>query len=224
MREQKRIGFKFADDAPEGIVKGYGSVFGNIDSHGDVIEKGAFKETLREWETQGKYPPMLLQHGGGMFGGDSMSGVPIGVWTSMEENAKGLKVEGELLAMDTDDIKRVYAAMKRQALDGLSIGYDVKESISGTKPGEPRRRLTAIDLWELSVVTFPSNDRARVGSVKAAEIRTIRDFESFLRDAGFSHSQAKSIAARGFRVAEQEQPDLSDLLRTIRDVRSGVGG
>lgn len=225
MREQKRIEFKFADDAPEGIVRGYGSVFGNVDSHGDVIEKGAFKDTLREWEAKSKWPPMLLQHGGGFFGGDAMSGVPIGVWTSMEENSKGLKVEGRLLAMETDDIKRVFEAMKHQALDGLSIGYEVRESILGTKPGEPRRRLTAVDLWELSVVTFPSNDRARVGSVKAAELidkmNSLSDVERFLREAGFSKSVSRDVVSRCSKIARREAGDgqVDDLLEQIRSTR-----
>ena len=59
---------KFASDKT-GVFSGYGAMFGNVDAGGDVIEKGAFKDTLREWEDKGKYPPMLLQHGGGMFGG-----------------------------------------------------------------------------------------------------------------------------------------------------------
>jgi len=224
--EFKRIEFKFAEDSPEGVISGYGAVFGNVDSYGDVIEKGAFKDTLREWEDKGKYPPMLLQHGGGMFGGDAMSGVPIGVWTSMQENSKGLKVQGKLLAMETDDSRRVYEAVKAGALDGLSIGYEVREAINGTKPGEPRRKLTNIDLWELSVVTFPANDRARISGVKAAEMidrmNSLSDAEDILREAGlFSRKAGRDFVSRLAKIARREAGDdqVEDLLEQIRSTR-----
>lgn len=206
MTEYKRIEFKLDAGSDAGIIKGYGSVFGNVDSHGDVIEKGAFKESLREWETKGKFAPMLLQHGGGMFGGTTMDGVPIGVWDSMEENSKGLLVKGHLLAMDTPDVTRIYEALKAGALDGLSIGYMVREFTQGTKAGEPRRTITNIDLWELSVVTFPSNDRARVSGVKAKiqELETLADAEKILRDAGFSKSASRELVSRVKTIARRD--------------------
>ena len=95
------IEVKFAGSASEGTFSGYGAVFGNRDSYGDVIDKGAFKSTLREWEEKGKLPPMLLQHGGGIFGGGADDMLPVGKWTAMEENARGLKVEGQLFALGT---------------------------------------------------------------------------------------------------------------------------
>lgn len=214
---------KFASGAKDGTFSGYGAVFGNIDAYGDVIEKGAFKGTLREWEGKGKWPPMLLMHGGGFFGGTADDMLPIGKWSSMEENSKGLKVEGELYAMSTERGQYIYEGLKAGTLDGLSIGYEVKEFVAGTKPGEPRRKLTAIELWELSVVTFPANDKARVGNVKS--IKTIRDFEDFLRDVGgFSHAAAKAIAARGFKSSEPRDEDgaMSDLLRALRETRAGL--
>lgn len=188
---------KFASDK-SGAFSGYGAIFGNVDAGGDMIEKGAFKQTLRAWEDKGKLPPMLLQHGGGFLGSaDDM--LPVGKWTSMEENSKGLKVEGELFAMNTERGQYIYEGLKAGALDGLSIGYRPKEFVLGTKPGEPRRTLKSVDLVELSIVTFPMNDKARVGAVKS--IKTIREFEDFLRDVGgFSHAAAKAIAAGGFKA------------------------
>ncbi|MGE0425419.1 MAG: HK97 family phage prohead protease [Reyranellaceae bacterium] len=217
--------FKFDGSATDGTFSGYGAVFGNVDTYGDVIESGAFKETLRAWEDKGKYPPMLLQHGGGFLGGaDDL--LPVGRWTAMQENSRGLKVEGQLFALQTERGQYLYEGLKSGVLDGLSIGYRAKEFVLGTKPGEPRRRLKSVDLVELSIVTFPANDRARVGSVKAADtIRTIREFEDFLRDAGgFSHAAAKAIAARGFKSSEPRDEDdaMSDLLRTLRDTRAGL--
>lgn len=189
---------KFAeggDDAKAGRFSGYGAVFGNVDSYGDVIQRGAFKETLREWEAKGKWPPMLLQHGGGFLGGaDDM--LPIGVWERMEENSKGLKVEGRLFAMNTERGQYLYEGMKEGSLDGLSIGFMVRESVNGTKPSEPRRTLTNIDLWELSVVTFPANDKARVSGVKALAPEHLRQLEGRLRDeAGLSRSEAVTAVA-----------------------------
>ncbi|MGY4288880.1 HK97 family phage prohead protease [Bradyrhizobium sp. LM2.7] len=189
---------KFSSDKA-GAFSGYGAIFGNVDSYGDVIEKGAFKDTLRAWEDKGKYPPMLLQHGGGMFGGTADDLLPIGKWTSMEENSKGLKVEGELFALATERGQYIYEGLKAGALDGMSIGYRTIKYRNGAKAGEPRRYLEQLDLMELSIVTFPANDKARVGAVKNAP-GTIREFEDFLRDAGgFSANQAKRIAASGFK-------------------------
>lgn len=189
---------KFAADGT-GTFSGYGAIFGNVDSYGDVIQKGAFKDTLRAWEDKGKYPPMLLQHGG-MFGtADDM--LPVGKWTSMEENAKGLKVEGDLFAMNTDRGQYIYDGLKSGVLDGLSIGYKAKDFTLGTKPGEPRRTLKSIDLMELSIVTFPANDKARVGGVKSLTDMTIEDFreiEATLRTKGLSRADAAK-AISGFK-------------------------
>jgi len=205
-------------DSKTGVFSGYGAVFGNTDSYGDVIEKGAFRDTLREWEQRGKLPPMLLQHGGGMFGGAADDMLPIGKWLSMEENSKGLKVEGQLFAMATERGQYIYEGLKSGVLDGLSIGFRVKKYTRGTKPSEPARRLEAIDLMEVSVVTFPANGKARVSGVKASErIKTIRDFEDFLRDAGgFSNAAARAIASGGFKAADPRDEDGADLMAALR--------
>jgi HK97 family phage prohead protease len=233
MPEHIRLPFeiKFASGAPEGTFSGYGAVFGNIDTYGDVIEKGAFKESLREWEGKGKWPPMLLQHGGGFFGGGADDMLPIGKWNSMEENTKGLKVEGQLFAMQTERGQYLYEGLKSGTLDGLSIGYEVKEFVAGTKPGEPRRKLTNLDLWELSVVTFPANDKARVGAVKAADIdqlESLSDFVDFLRKAGgpwWSKKTANDFVGRLAKIARREAGDdqsVSGLLDQLRSLRKQI--
>lgn len=211
---------KFAEGAPEGSVSGYGAVFGNTDSYGDVIAKGAFKETLRDHKKAGTMPAMLMQHGGWGMGADDMT--PVGIWTSMSEDDAGLLVEGRL-ALDTQRGKEAYALLKMQprpALDGLSIGYVAKAWEIGTKPDEPRRTLKKIELWEVSLVTFPANPKARVDGVKAAGIRTIREFEDFLRDeGGFSRAAAKAIAAGGFKAkpeSRDENGGLSELAELIK--------
>lgn len=207
---------KFADSSADGTFSGYGAVFSNLDSYGDVIQPGAFKDSLKTWKKTGRYPPMLLQHAMGMTTEDCL---PVGVWTSMEEDDVGLKVEGRLIALDTDRAKYIYEGLKTRALDGLSIGYVPKEFVMGTKPKEPRRSLKSVELMECSVVVFPANDKARIKGVKSAgPAMTIREFEDFLRDeGGFSHAAAKAIAAGGFKSSEPRDEDGAVELRSIAD-------
>lgn len=182
------------DDAETMTFAGYGAIFGNVDLHGDVIQPGAFKDSLRRARKENAWPSMLLQHGG-WLGGDEMN--PVGIWTSLEEDKVGLAVEGKLAA--TARGREAYGLLKmepRAALNGLSIGYLPKEWSAGTKPGEPRRTLKKVDLLEISLVTFPANPKARVASVKSG--LTVRDAERSLRDAGFSREEAKAIAAEGW--------------------------
>jgi uncharacterized protein len=196
------LSFKFAKGAEDGTFAGYGAVFGNVDSYGDVIAKGAFKDTLKEAAKTGTWPAMLLQHGGGMFGGSAEDMMPVGIWTSLTEDDTGLKAEGKL-ALDTRRGAETYALMKmepRPAINGLSIGYRAKKFTMGTKAGEPRRTLEAVDLFECSIVTFPANGKALIDSVKGG-MPTEREFEDWLvRDAGFSRKEAKVIIADGFKT------------------------
>ena len=195
--------------AGPGAFEGYGSVFGVTDSYGDVVAKGAFKKTLKTWTSQrGKFPPMLLQHGGGgFFGGSSaLDQVPVGKWDEMREDDTGLYVRGHLIALDTDAGKRVHAAMTEGELDGLSIGFVPREVAYG-KPNteEPARTLKAVDLWEVSLVTYPANDDARVTQVKSGVELSEREFEQWLiREGGFSREHAKAIVAKGFRHVARE--------------------
>ena len=229
--EAKRAPFewKFTSDK-QGVFSGYGAIFGNVDSYGDVLEKGAFTTSLKEWEAKGKYPPMLLQHGGGFLGGaDDM--LPVGKWTLMEENSKGLKVEGELFALSTERGQYLYEGLKSGVLDGLSIGYRAKEFVVGTKPGEPRRSLKAVELIELSIVTFPANDKARVGSVKSEF--DPREMEAALRDAGLSRNDAvKAVSVlrksllrdEGEPEPEQRDAAAEELMQTLHDAAAKIRG
>lgn len=196
--------FKFAQGADDGTFSGYGAVFGNVDSYGDVIAKGAFKDTLKSATKSGNWPAMLLQHGGGFFSASAEDMMPVGIWTDMSEDDKGLKVEGKL-ALATRRGSETYALMKmepRPAISGLSIGYravqDQVDYGDGTKA--PRRTLKKVDLFECSIVTFPANDKALIDSVKGG-MPTEREFEDYLvRDAGFSRSQAKTVISSGFKT------------------------
>lgn len=214
-RKASAFEYKFTDGdgSDAGTFEGYGSVFGNKDSYGDVMAPGAFQKTLARHKSIGSMPKMLLNHGsmgGGLFGGsDPMADLPIGKWNDMSEDSHGLQVKGRLINLDTERGKSIYGAMKEGELGGLSIGYMVKEFERGTKPDEPKRTIKSVDLFEVSPVTFPANEMAGVNAIKSMrDIKTIREFEDFLRDVGgFSHAAAKAIAARGFKAF---QPDPRD--------------
>lgn len=213
---------KFADDGDEpGTFSGYGAVFGNIDDGGDQILKGAFKETLREWKRGNRAIKMLWQHGGGW--GDAEFMLPIGKWLDLAEDDHGLRVKGRLIALDTDIGRRLHAALKEGEIDQMSIGYSALDVAYGTKPDEPRRKLKKLDLFEVSLVLFGMNDETSVDAVKG-QIKTIRDFESFLRDVGgFSLADAKAIASRGFKAADLRDEGVEpDDLAALRKRAAGL--
>lgn len=186
--------------ADDGTITGYGSVFGNVDSHRDIVAKGAFKSSLMEAKSgSSPWPAMLLQHG---MGDEVDSKMPVGIWTDIDEDDTGLAMEGKL-ALKTQRGAEAYELMKmtpRPALNGLSIGYRTKDFTLNPKTDKARRTLNAVDLVEVSLVTFPSNTKAIITSVKS-ELNTIREFENWLRDAGgFSIAQAKAISANGYKA------------------------
>jgi HK97 family phage prohead protease len=175
-----------------GEFEGYASTFGNVDQGGDLVEPGAFIESVVKAKSEGRTIPMLWQH-------DQRE--PIGVWKDISEDAKGLYVKGQLL-VDADPLaKRAHALLRAKALGGMSIGYRVPPG--GMAEDEKRRgvyRLKKLDLREISLVTMPMNIQARVTSVKAiledGRLPTVREFEEHLRDAGFSKSLAAAIASK----------------------------
>jgi len=197
--------FSAAEDPEQMQFEGHGAVFGNIDSYGDMIEKGAFRNTIREAKKTDDWPAMLLQHGAWQMTAEDLT--PIGVWTEMEEDDNGLFLKGILAP--TARGRDIYTLLKmkpRPAIKGLSIGYRAVKWKMSDKAGEPRRTLTEVALVEISPVTFPANAKAKVTSAKAAH--GIRLAEQALRDAGFSAAEAKGIVARGY-----SQSPATDALR-----------
>jgi HK97 family phage prohead protease len=172
-----------------GVIEGYASVFGNVDSYGEVVEPGAFAESLVKSQRTGRKIKMLYQH-------DPHQ--PIGVWDDLAEDGKGLWVKGRLLIEESPKAREVHGLLKQSALDGLSIGYRTIKA--EPKPGKPGvTSLVKLDLLENSIVTFAANERARVEVVKsildAGALPTVREFEGLLREAGFSKAKAVAIAA-----------------------------
>lgn len=192
-----------------GEFSGYGSVFGVEDSYGDVVVPGAFEDSLKS-----KMPAMLWQH-------DACE--PVGVYTKVVEDEKGLYVEGKLL-IDGDPLAvRAHAHLMAGSISGLSIGYrnvdwewdSVLEVF----------KIKKVDLWEISLVTFPANDAARIDNVKNSlmrdEVPAPKTVERLLRDAGFSRRQAKVFMAKGYGgIDQREADDAAEWLEALKSVKS----
>jgi len=189
----------------DGSVEGYGSVFGVRDAYDDVIARGAFQLSLAEHKKAGTMPAMLWQHD---------AGEPIGVWSEMTEDEKGLRVVGKL-ALDTVRGKEAHALLKMGALNGLSIGF-VSKQWQYDRDTEIRT-LVELDLWEVSLVTFPANGKARVTNVKGAtdDANVPKDAERILREAGFSKSDATAFVSRVMRMGEERREAAQSTARAI---------
>ena len=192
--ETKHIDCRFDVKAvgDDGVIEGYGSVFDVKDSYSDIVMKGAFANSIAAHRSEKTMPAMLWQH-------DTTT--ILGVWTEMSEDANGLKLKGKL-ALDTVKGKEAHTLLKMGALNGLSIGFMTKQSEYDEK--SQIRKLTEVDLWETSIVTFGANPKARVTNVKSAEeISAPKDAERILRDAGFSKSDATALVSRVMRMGEE---------------------
>lgn len=179
-----------ADDGTIGQIEGYGSVFDVEDWYGHVIRKGAFAATLAKAKADGRNPALLWQH---------RSSEPIGVWDELREDDHGLYVRGRLA--DTAQGRDAYKLLGLGALDGLSIGYTASKWTMDEKSDVVE--LLEVELWEVSPVTFPANERARVTDVKSGG-PTERELERSLRAAGCSRAAAKQILAHGFRSTQRD--------------------
>ncbi len=187
----------------DGTFEGYGSVFGVVDSYQEVVSPGAFTDSLSALKQQGRMPALLWQH---------RSGEPIGVYTDMREDSIGLHVKGKL-ALKTARGAEAHELLKMKALSGLSIGFMTREDSYDKLTGV--RTLKKLDLWEVSLVTFPANESARISGVKSIEtIESLADAEAFLRDAGgLSRREATALVSRIKSLRGRGDPDeLGELL------------
>lgn len=212
---KKDLSFEIKAVSDDGLFSGYASVFDNVDSYGDIVRKGAFVESIGEWEAKGKMPPILWNH-------DPSD--PIGVYTKMQEDDKGLFVEGRLLIDDVPRAKQTHALMKAGVIDGLSIGYRVKEYLYNVD--EEVTDLIKLSLREVSIVTFPANPETRIEAVKsrldAGELPTLPEFEKFLREAGFSKSQATAIAGHGLRKLLSDSAPEAKSIQNALNILKGT--
>lgn len=202
----------------DGSFSGYGSVWDVVDSYQEVVARGAFTDSLKEIAAKGRPVPILWQH---------RSGEPIGAWANLREDDHGLFGDGQILLEAGAMEKRAYTHMKARTVTGLSIGYWVRESSVDEKTGI--RTLTKLDLVEISLVTFPANDDARVEAVKFklahGELPTDREFEKYLREAGFSKTRAAGLVTHGLgelRRRESERATTSiPALKGLSDTLAG---
>ena len=191
--------------AEDGTFEGYGSIFGNVDCYRESVVKGAFSKSLKKHEQDNNPVLMLWQH--------SWED-PIGVWKELKEDERGLYGVGEI-NLDVQKGREAYSLMKQRALTGLSIGY---KEVKYTDNAEVRL-LEEIDLYEISPVTFPANEEARISAVKSERFQqfaqkmrnglppSIKEFEDVLRDAGISKSMATRIASVGYAKAIRSESD-----------------
>ena len=132
-------------------IEGYASLFGSCDQGGDIVQPGAYAASLKALFASGRSAKMLWQHDPAQ---------PIGIWDEVREDAKGLFVKGRLL--DSVEKGREAAALiAAGAIDGLSIGY---RTVKAAKNDRRQRLLTELELWEVSLVTFPMLPSARVAA------------------------------------------------------------
>jgi HK97 family phage prohead protease len=193
-RETRAFAFEVRASGENGEIEGYGSVFGVKDTYSDIVAPGAFKASIAEHKANGSMPAMLWQHD---------QSEPIGVWTEMEEDATGLRVKGQIVT-ETEKGKAAYALLKKGALRGLSIGFVSKEWFYSED--DDIRTLTAVDLWEVSLVTFPANGKAMIDTVKnMGRIDAPKDAEKILREAGFSKADATALVSGVMRLGEERR-------------------
>jgi HK97 family phage prohead protease len=165
--DSKMLRFDCKSLDASGVFTGYAARFNSADLGRDLILPGAFAESIAQRGASGVR--MLFQHD---------PAEPIGVWLELREDTRGLFVRGRLLS-EIARGREVLSLMRAGAIDGLSIGFRTVEGRTNPKTGI--RRLSKIDLWEISIVTFPMHPGARVAALKqdrnlAATIRRAADF------------------------------------------------
>ena len=205
-------------------VSGYGSVFGNVDGGGDMVVAGAFKECI----AKGRKPKMLWQHDANQ---------PIGAWDEMREDANGLYMKGRISKKAAKGAE-VAALVKMGAVDGLSIGYRTQEYQIDADAGV--RKLTKLDLWETSVVTFPMNTLAGIYAAKSADdmsdAEIKRHIDPALKAIKVSGTEAKAMASAamerretvlreaGVSLPETDQREVDELKALLTATLQNIGG
>ena len=183
----------------QGLIEGYASVFGGVDSYGDTIEPGAFGRSLIQHKSAGTNPVMLWSH---------RQDAPIGRWLDLQEDSRGLRVSGQL-NLRTAAGQQAFEHLSSGDCNGLSIGFSVP-------PGGAERRgtlnlLREIDLAEISVVTVPADSGARIHAVKSdlQKPASLREYEAALEGLGYTRREARVLAKHGY-AALAEEPDPSE--------------
>ena len=166
------------------VIEGYASVFGACDQGGDVVAAGAYAASLKRLAQAGGKVRMLWQHDPAQ---------PIGLWEEVVEDGRGLRVRGRLLP-EVARAREAAALVKAGAIDGLSIGYRTRRA---EKDAGGRRVLREVELWEVSLVTFPMLREARLAGTKGeARVAAPAAFPAGAPGASLSRMAAAVEAAR----------------------------
>lgn len=217
MMQTKDFSLELKEVTEDGVIEGYAAVFGNVDRGLDKLLPGAFVKSLAAAQKAGRTIKMLWQHDPSW---------PIGVWDDLTEDTRGLKAKGRLI-MEVPKAKEVYALMKGGAIGGLSMGYMTQKY---GYEGEVRV-LQEVDLYEVSPVTFPMNEKAKITAVKsdgiddlveklgAGDRLTEREFERMAKGLGLSNSQAERAARvhlKGQGEPAKAANDMAQFLAALR--------
>src|ERR1700712_4744067 len=195
---------------PDGAIEGYASLFGEVDQARDMVMPGAFTQTLKQRGL--RKIPMLFQHD---------PAEPVGIWLDLAEDWRGLKARGRLIP-DVMRARELLSLLKAGAIDGLSIGY---RTVRGQIDPKTRvRRLYQVDLWEISIVTFPLLNGARVSTVKqtAPKMSRLREaaeaeWSAMLKGEDFGAPRAPRVAlASRLRERTGRKTALRAVARTAR--------
>lgn len=186
-------------------IRGLGAVFNEASAYGDILKPGAFAHTLSQHAERHTSPAMLYEH---------KSEFPIGRWTALRETPEGLAVEGRLTDA-TEKAREVRQLVREGIIRGLSIGFLVPEG--GQERGDRgRRAITALDLFEVSIVATPALPSAQIREVRS--FANVREFEDGLREAfGFSRRKAHAVASKAWHAisGEDDGPSAEDLRSAI---------
>lgn len=215
------LDLQFKADENTGEVVGYGSKWGLKDSYGEIVIKGAFTDSLKEYKDAGDVIPMLWQHN---------SAMPIGVWTDFKEDDTGLALKGKV-NKETARGRDALSDMKMRAVKGLSIGYyELVTDSWGQAEKQGFRNLYKLDLREVSPVTFPALREAQIEGVKTPIAEgglTLRRFEIGLREKfGISRKDSEFIALNGFEAWCQREvganDDMTELQKAVAELRKAA--
>lgn len=195
----------------EGVIEGYASVFGGIDSYGDTIEPTAYDNVIKD----GQKPLMFYQH--------DRWGIPIGKWEELSVDEKGLKVKGRL-NLELKEAQEVYSALKFGSLDGMSIGFRLHDRDYEYDDNDICHIKNISELLEISIVNFPADKSARVLGVKAEQedledLKDIRDCERYLRDLGISKKMAQSIIST-IKAKKNSMSDSQDEIKAREELKT----
>ena len=184
----------------EGVIEGYASVFGGVDSYGDMIEPTAFDNVIKS----GQKPLMFYQH--------NRWSIPIGVWEELRVDEKGLYVKGRL-NLELAEAREVYSALKFGSLNGMSIGFRMHDRDYEYDDNDICHIKNIAELLEISIVNFPADKEARISNVKADDIDSlsdIRDCEHYLRDLGISKKMTQKLLSVIKTAISHNVSDLQD--------------